>query len=469
MTATTFITARPSRRSIATAAAIGASLLVACVLTLSVARTDLPHIPELLVAYDAALIILNFMTAYLLFSQFLVSGMLSVAILATAFLTFGLMVIVNVLCFPGVFLRMGFMRVEPASPIWVWLICHVMFPALVCVYALVDWLKISTKPRKIAGTAVALWAGSVAAALAVFALVTAGIDLLPPLMITRNSMDLYLSGLGPAAWALNFVALCLILFCLRCRSLVQLWVAVAVLASLLDMSVTLYAPQRYSAGWYLSRVISLLASGVVLGAMLREMTLLYAQIAGLNDRLEEAAVTDGLTGLANRRHFNVTLNREWRRARRSQQKISLLMIDIDWFKDYNDRFGHLGGDDCICRVAMAIGCFARRPTDFAARYGGEEFAVILPETDEAGAVAVAHHIREGVAAMGIPHPGYGGGRVSVSVGVATLQPVADEGETALIAAADEALYRAKRAGRNQVGVHTADGTDAPAAAGAGAA
>src|SRR5258708_5818008 len=331
MTATSFITARPSRNSFAAAAAIGASLLVACALTLSAARTDLPHIPELLVAYDGALIILTLMPAYLLFGQFLLSGTLPVAILATAYLTTGLLVVVTLLCFPGVFLRQDFFHVDPASSIWVWLICHVLFPAAVCVYALLDWLNIAAPTRKVRAMIGVCSAVAVAVTAAVFVLVTAGIDLLPPLVVTRNYLDLYTSGLGPVAWALNLAALLLIVFCLRCRSLVQVWLAVAVLASLLDMSVTLYAPQRYSAGWYLSRVISLLATGVVLAAMLREMTLLYAQIAHLNDRLEEMAVTHALTAPANRRPFNVPLNPEGRRPPPAKGKISLPLYDLHPF------------------------------------------------------------------------------------------------------------------------------------------
>ncbi len=190
------------------------------------------------------------------------------------------------------------------------------------------------------------------------------------------------------------------------------------------------------------------------------MTLLYARVADLNDRLEQMAVTDGLTGLANRRHFNQTLDREWRRARREIDLVSLLMIDIDHFKGYNDRLGHLAGDECLRRVARAIGSCVRRPLDLAARYGGEEFAIVLPGTDAAGAFAVAQRVREAVAAVALPHPDTGKS-VTVSIGMATLRPIADDAETILIAASDEALYRAKRAGRDRAVAHDATAAEAP--------
>lgn len=465
---TSFITARPSGRSLTAAAAIGGLLIIACGATLTVARTDLPHIPEILIAYDAALIMLSLMTAYLLFGQFLVSGATSVALLATAYLVTGLLEIENLVFFPGVFLRQELFHVDPASPIWVWLICHVILPALICVYAFIDERGLNVAQGRLNATSGALAAASVAVALAVFWLVTEGVSLLPPLVVTRNSIDLMTTGLGPAAWVLNLAALALLVGRLRCRSLVQLWLTVAVLASLLDMTVTLYAPARYSAGWYLSRVISLVATGVVLAAMLREMTLLYARVADLNDRLEQMAVTDGLTGLANRRHFNQSLDREWRRARRELDLVSLLMIDIDFFKGYNDHLGHLAGDDCLCRVARAIAASVHRPSDLAARYGGEEFTVVLPGTNAAGAVKVAERVRAAVAAVALPYPG-SDKVVSISIGVATLRPIADDAATLLIAAADEALYRAKETGRDRVVMHdAAHAVAAPAAAPAAA-
>jgi diguanylate cyclase (GGDEF)-like protein/PAS domain S-box-containing protein len=168
----------------------------------------------------------------------------------------------------------------------------------------------------------------------------------------------------------------------------------------------------------------------------------------------QLAVTDGLTGLTNRRAFNEALEREFRRAERSCTPVSLVMIDVDHFKKYNDRYGHQSGDDCLVAVARAIQGMARRPGDTAARYGGEEFAVILAETDGAGAVEFAEALRDAIQRGGIAHEDNAPSRVvTVSVGVASypMAPeIAEPSPEKLLAIADKALYAAKRSGRNRV-------------------
>lgn len=167
--------------------------------------------------------------------------------------------------------------------------------------------------------------------------------------------------------------------------------------------------------------------------------------------LEKLSETDGLTALTNRRHFDEVLEREWQRALRNQSPVSLLMIDIDFFKAYNDHYGHLMGDDCLRLVASAIAETAQRPTDLTARYGGEEFACILPDTDLDGAFAVAHKIQTSVKALNIPHlSSTVANYVTVSIGVAMLVPADGQPMSQLIESADRSLYRAKLSGRNQV-------------------
>jgi diguanylate cyclase (GGDEF)-like protein/PAS domain S-box-containing protein len=160
---------------------------------------------------------------------------------------------------------------------------------------------------------------------------------------------------------------------------------------------------------------------------------------------------DGLTGVANRRHFDDALAREWRRSGRDKDPLSLIMIDIDLFKAYNDAYGHQKGDECLKQVAQSIRSGLKRPGDLAARYGGEEFVVILPDTDMEGAVAVAEKLQNSVEGLRIPHQASDvSDHVTVSQGVATA--IADPTDTpeALVKAADQALYQAKEAGRNQV-------------------
>ncbi|MGK5056886.1 diguanylate cyclase [Janthinobacterium sp. LB2P49] len=168
--------------------------------------------------------------------------------------------------------------------------------------------------------------------------------------------------------------------------------------------------------------------------------------------LRSQTFSDGLTGIANRRHFDVAIEKEMRRAMRISSPLSLLMIDIDHFKDYNDHYGHQQGDDCLIRVAAELAAMLQRPTDLLARYGGEEFAAILPDTDAAQALRMAEAIRQHAADLRIPHAKTGNEvkHVTVSIGIATQQPQQQLAISALIGAADRALYLAKGAGRNRV-------------------
>jgi diguanylate cyclase (GGDEF)-like protein/PAS domain S-box-containing protein len=167
--------------------------------------------------------------------------------------------------------------------------------------------------------------------------------------------------------------------------------------------------------------------------------------------LKTLAAKDGLTGLANRRAFDQSLESEWLRAQRSRKPLSLLFVDVDHFKLFNDKHGHQSGDECLRAVAAIVGSQTLRPTDLAARYGGEEFAIILPETDGAGAIELAERIRKAVMDLRIVHgAARAGSHVTLSVGVATQVPGLDIGPDCLLGQADQALYAAKRLGRNRV-------------------
>jgi len=167
------------------------------------------------------------------------------------------------------------------------------------------------------------------------------------------------------------------------------------------------------------------------------------------DKLATAAVTDGMTGLGNRRAFDERLEQEWQRAIRAQSSLALLMIDVDYFKAYNDTFGHLQGDGALTLVSACITENLRRPADFAARYGGEEFVVILPDTDDVGALHVAENIRNAVAERSLVHPASPTTVLTASIGLASRRPAHRDEVSNLVQLADAALYEAKRSGRNQ--------------------
>ena len=174
------------------------------------------------------------------------------------------------------------------------------------------------------------------------------------------------------------------------------------------------------------------------------------RLAEASAELGRLAATDQLTGLANRRHFDQGLDREWQRAAREEIALSLLLFDIDFFKLYNDSNGHAGGDDVLQAVSAATTAVLHRSTDLAARWGGEEFVILLPNTDLPGAIEVAERVRTAIENINIPHHGAPCGRLTVSVGVATAYPAANLGPKPLVAEADANLYEAKRQGRNRV-------------------
>lgn len=179
---------------------------------------------------------------------------------------------------------------------------------------------------------------------------------------------------------------------------------------------------------------------------LRDMTLQkLAQAA-----LMELANHDGLTGIANRRTFDETLKVEWRRTMRDLQPLSVLMVDVDRFKDFNDSYGHLAGDECLKKVAATMAAQMQRASDVVARYGGEEFAVILPNSSTEGAATVAERVRSAVEKLKIPFANSELGHVTVSIGAGSVMPSMLVDSWQLVSTADAALYRAKSAGRNRV-------------------
>lgn len=175
------------------------------------------------------------------------------------------------------------------------------------------------------------------------------------------------------------------------------------------------------------------------------------ELVRLHEELQALSFKDDLTGIANRRMFNSTLDKEWARARRHRQPLSLILLDIDFFKQYNDRYGHLQGDSCLQQVAGVLGSAAVRSSDFIARFGGEEFVLVLPDTDASSAGKIAEKCRELILEQQIPHEKSGVSPIlTISAGVGTIIPSADMESTAFLETVDKLLYKAKQNGRNRV-------------------
>ena len=175
------------------------------------------------------------------------------------------------------------------------------------------------------------------------------------------------------------------------------------------------------------------------------------QLLDMQKKLEALSFEDGLTGASNRRLFDKHFATEWESACRTGQPLSLILLDLDHFKQFNDLYGHLQGDDCLVKVAGALKAVGNRPRDVVARYGGEEFVLLLPDTDTAGAMRLAEQCQAAIAALGVPHDGSSSSKlVTASMGLGTQTPQPGSDAKAMIEAVDKLLYQAKKFGRNRI-------------------
>ncbi len=181
-----------------------------------------------------------------------------------------------------------------------------------------------------------------------------------------------------------------------------------------------------------------------------ELLILNQRLEEMNEALEKLSATDSLTSLPNRRIFNEFIQKEWLREQRTQRPFSVIMIDIDHFKNYNDHYGHLEGDSCLQKVAITLQSCISRAGDLLARYGGEEFVAVLPNTDKKGALDIADALHEHIKELQLPHAKSPvSANVTISIGIASVIPDQGTAPKNVIAMADEALYKAKKSGRNR--------------------
>jgi diguanylate cyclase (GGDEF)-like protein len=392
------------------------------------------------------------LTAYFLALQFRFTKNTYFAALSGAFSYVAVLVFSQMLVFPAVFSKTGFFGAGPQSSIWLWAEWHTGFPAFVIIALL---LQAYEKGRETLyrgrGIGVALMAAGPLAAvlLAIFTITQSGV--LPVLITGGSYAALRESPVTACIIGLTLGAMLACTLITRLRDQLSLWLTIALLANLSDAAMTLASPIRYSLGWYAGRSVSLLSAAFVFCVFIFEFSRLYDRLTAANEMLAERAFLDGLTGAFNRGYFNDQFPREFRRASRERYELSVLLIDVDHFKTYNDHFGHQLGDVCLISLVAAMQRVTKRPADFVARYGGEEFVMVLPRTGAAGASCVAHDLQTAIATLGLHRSDTPAGAVTVSLGIASYDPRAQSfGADELIRRADNALYQAKQEGRNTI-------------------
>jgi diguanylate cyclase (GGDEF)-like protein len=440
-----------SSRPLWVAGSVVGLIVLATMGLLPESRTAMPVIQPFVPMYATTEFLLSGFTAYFLAIQFRTSREPFLAALAGAYGFVVVVATVQVLIFPGAFSANGLLGANTQSAAWMWLIWHTGYPIFILAALMVQAVRIGRGGSGILNKlSQLLMIGGPLTAAALAWVVLAGSGWLPHLIAGDSYRGAAGTPAAPVVLAMNILAILACVRITRLRDLLSLWVAVALLTSLCDAVLMLTAEARFALGWYAGQVLSVVSSSVVLCVLIFEFDRLYDRLLISNDGLTQLAFYDALTGAFNRGYFIEQFPREMRRAMREQVPLSLLMVDVDHFKAYNDHRGHQMGDKCLIAIVDAIRKVVRRPADFIARYGGEEFAVVLPGTDSAGALLIAEAVRSEIFQLCQARGEAAVGVVTASLGIATFDPEADAFDAEeLIRRADHALYQAKRAGRDR--------------------
>jgi diguanylate cyclase (GGDEF)-like protein len=441
------------------------------------AQVQWPALPAFIPIYQSALVINDLITVVFLLGQSPISRSDALTVLAGGYLFTALMCILHALTFPGLFAPAGLLGAGAQTTAWLYMFWHGGFPLFVIGYV---WRKSADRPSPGSRGAVLRMIGLVLAATFGCAMLATRLQGALPAIMQGNAHTPTMNLVVWGVWLLSLLALAIVAR-RQPFSVLDLWLCVTMCAWLFDVALSAGLDAgRYDLGFYIGRVYGLFAASFILIVLLTQNGRLYATLVKLHEsnrakteELRRLTAVDSLTGIANRRAFEEALASEWRRMMRHHTALSLLMIDVDYFKRFNDSYGHVAGDQCLRNVAQALAKRARRAGELAARYGGEEFAVLLPHTDIAAARRVGELLCQAVREQEIPHEGSAVAPfVTISIGVACIadlppsagaqaRDAATDGSSAadgavlsaavlLIETADRALYEAKLAGRNRV-------------------
>jgi len=427
------------------------SLLVCALITvvttsaIAFGLRDGPHVSAFVPICATVWSLADLLTAVLLLAQFYVKGAPSFGIVAIAYGLSAMFTWPYLAYYPGLF-SSGPPSPSLAGPqvsAWLWMTWHMTFPALIFVAALDGKLFSRTVSEgSVRRAIVAGVAGTILTAAVVSALIIAGGAALPRLMHANHFEPLLTNVLMPIAIGMNLLT-CFVLLRTRPLGSLTLWLAVAMFSEAADLLLHCVSAARYSYAWDVGRLLTISTACIVLVMMLCEVVALYGRLAGI-------ARTDPLTSLPNRRALEEYFELVLGNARRLHGSLGLLVLDVDYFKKYNDTHGHQAGDECLRRISRELSACAGRPLDLVARYGGEEFVVALPDTSLNGVLEIAERIRARVEGLRFTASHMENRSVTVSIGVSHVRDAHGTGDLVHFETADRALYRAKKLGRNQV-------------------
>lgn len=414
----------------------------------------------------AWLIFGDLLTAFIAYSQYRASGIPSLLVLSCTYLFTGIITAAHIITFPGLFSDAWYFGERSQAAGWLWVFWHSGFSLGILLYVLTQsiWPKPIGKKEHIFNWGVAGISFTLLLALGLIDLSIFGERALPEIIRYSDYRQLNSTGLGPAVWLLNLAALLVMALRNKGHTVLHLWLTVAIIGLLMDVTLTLLAGTRFSLGWYMAKINSVVAATVVICSVVNEVNRLFIRLSeqhrqliasGIelekaNEKLTRLTQLDGLTGIPNRRRFDEILSREMVSPGDRSTSLSLLIIDVDCFKAYNDHYGHQGGDEVLRSIAQAIHKRVQAMGGFAARYGGEEFVVILPDCGAGEARSIAERLRRAVSGLAIPHEVSAvSGSVTISIGGCCIQPFDPVDGQELIGSADRSLYKAKEAGRNR--------------------
>ncbi len=445
----------PGRRTYRMARAVALLSLLVFISVVPFAKVQLAKLPSFVPTYESALILNDLITAALLFGQFAITRSRAMLALASGYLFTAATATGHLLSFPGLFAAGGLLGAGPQSTAWIYMFWHAGFPLFVTTYAVLKrWEE--RVPDRFASypltrrTTLFVIAAVLGAAGACVALSTAGGNWLPAIMAANRYTSIMWMVAG-ATWCFCVAALA-VLWRSKPHLTIDIWLMVVLCVWICDVALSaVFNGGRYDLGFYAGRIFGLLGASFILLLLLVENSVLHSRLTAAHTELKRLAATDPLTGIGNRRAFESGLSETWRHAAHAGSPLSLLMIDVDCFQDFNDRYGQPQGDQCLIAVAQCLATHVQRDGDLVTRYGGETFAVLLPDAEMASAAKLGQRLCDAVAALGIPHAGSGVvGHVTASVGVASGWGREGGVPQGLTKAAGGAVDTAKKGGGNRV-------------------